>query len=65
MLVDSPLGFGRGLGSGWGVGFSARGKGRKAYLELAQDKALFDLVVGMQLSIQWVLRAPVTRSEGA
>ena len=49
MLADSPFGFGRGLGGCRGVGVLDRGRGRKCHLELAQDKALFDLAAGTQI----------------
>lgn len=65
MLNDSHFGFGRGLGGCRGVGVLARVRRRKYYLALARDRALFDLPAGTQLSIQWVLRASKTQSEGA
>lgn len=65
ILANSPFGMGRGLGSSQCVGGLARGRGRNLYLSLAQDRALFDLAIGTQISIKWILRAPATRSENA
>lgn len=39
--------------------------GRKSFMALAKDKVIFDLVVGTQLSIHRVLRAPTSQSEGS
>lgn len=50
VLAKSHFGLGKVLWSVRGVG---------------QDKALFDLVAGTQISIRRVLRAPITWSEGA
>ena len=65
VLVDSSLSAGRGLGSSRRPGWPSRGRGKKSFMALAQDRALLDLAVGKQLSIERALRAPEAHCEGA
>lgn len=59
VLQDSPVGLGilSRKERGRGGGHAGRGRGRRSHLDMAKENALFDCVVGTQLTIHRVLRA--------
>lgn len=67
VLLDSPSGLGDFIGKerGQGGGLAGRGRGKRFHMDIEKEKALFDCVVGTQLTIQMVLRESNPRTEGA